>query len=228
MNDLRNPLKNMAITIDGTAASGKGTLATKLSERYKMKFLDTGTLYRTAVLASLQAGVDLKDSDEVARIARKMVFDFKHTGNNKFATFLDGVNVEAGIRSVEVDKGLPLTAPVAVIRAALLDRQINFAKEWKPIYGVILDGRDCGARIAPDAEVKLFITGDARIRAERRQAQLAERDIEMSLDELHADMVRRDERDAPNTIQTDDAHVLDCTKLNADEVFAAAVAIIEA
>lgn len=226
-NPERNKLQHHAVTIDGTAGSGKGTLATRISEKYKIKFLDTGTIYRTVVYAALKNNIALTDTFAVAKMAKTLNFDFKHLGNNQFATFLDGENIEDKIRLPEVDKGLPLTAPQAEIRAALLQRQIKFVAEWTPMYGVLLDGRDCGARIAPEATIKFFITGDARVRAERRQKQLAARGIDVSLDELHADMTFRDERDAPNTIQTADAHVLDCCNMNAEEVFAAAVKIIE-
>ncbi|MFZ2619614.1 MAG: (d)CMP kinase, partial [Alphaproteobacteria bacterium] len=199
-----NPLKGHVVTIDGPSASGKGTLAKRLSRIYRMKYLDTGTLYRTVVLAALRQGVSLTDTAAVAEVGRTMNFDFKHIGNNHFSTFLDGEDVEAAIRTPEVDKGIPLTAPEPAIRQALFDRQHQFALTWKDVYGVLLDGRDCGARIFPEASVKFFIVGDVAERARRRIVQLQEAGLTVNATDIEADMRKRDQRDAPNTLQTPD------------------------
>lgn len=222
-----NPLKGHVITVDGPSASGKGTLALRLAKHYRVKYLDTGTLYRAVVYQALQEGVDLADTPAVAAVGQAMEFDYRHTGNNVFATFLNGENVEAGIRTPEVERGIPLTAPEPLVRAALRGRQTDFAEQWKDVYGVVLDGRDCGAVIYPQATVKLFMVGDARQRAERRAAQYMAQGLDVDVETIHADLLRRDARDAPNTIQTPDAVVIDVTKLGIEEVLATAIEVID-
>ena len=150
---MNSPLTNHTITIDGPTASGKGTLAKRLSAKYKAKYLDTGTLYRALTWAVLKCNIPLDDTSVIVVMATKMDFDFRHIGNNQFATFMDGESIERLIRTPEVDAATPILATNPDVRIALLDVQKKFVRTWAPQYGVILDGRDTGARIAPEALV---------------------------------------------------------------------------
>src|SRR5262249_1013300 len=149
------PLVGVTITVDGPTASGKGTLAKALARRWRLKFLDTGAIYRAVALSVLQAGKDPADPGAALMAARELVFDFKHKGNNEFGVWLAGDEVTEKLRSLEVGVASSVVAVQLPVRAALLDFQVNYAKHWKGLVGVVLDGRDTGARIAPDAEVKL-------------------------------------------------------------------------
>jgi cytidylate kinase len=223
----KNPLKGYVITLDGPSACGKGTLARKLSRRFRMKYLDTGTIYRAVAYQALRQGVSLEDSAALVAVAQALDFDFRHVGQNRFATFVAGENVEAGIRTLEVDRAVRPVAVNADVRAAIKSLQTNFAEHWKDTYGVILDGRDTGGRIYPAAEVKFFMEGDARTRARWRAKQLTDQGITVNEDDIYRDLVMRDENDAPNTIRTPDAVVIDVSRLRAEEVEARAVEVIE-
>lgn len=225
---VRNPLAGIAITVDGPSSSGKGTLAKTLARRYRLKFLDTGALYRAVAFKVMQSGGDCADASLAERMARGLVFDFKHKGSNEFGIWVDKVEVTDVLRSPEVGAGAGMVAAHAGVRKALLDFQVNYARVWKPLVGVILDGRDCGARIAPDAEVKLFLVGDLQERARWRWLEFVASGKEKPLDAVVAELAVRDARDEPNTIKTKDAVVIDVTKHDRAGVLNAAIEAIEA
>jgi cytidylate kinase len=224
----KNPLKGYVITVDGPSACGKGTLAKRLSRRFRMKYLDTGTIYRAVAYQALQQGVSLEDSAALVTVARELDFDFRHVGKNQFATFVAGKNVEASIRTPEVDTAVRPVSINVEVRAAIKGLQTDFAERWKDTYGVLLDGRDTGGRIYPAAVVKFFMKGDAHTRAQWRVRQLAEQGIQVEEEKVYRDIIMRDENDAPNTICMPDAVVIDVSRLSADEVESRAVEVIEA
>ena len=221
-------LAGQVITIDGPSASGKGTLAKRLAKRYKMKYLDTGTIYRTLTYLVLREKVDPTYISTVVKLAEEMDFDFKHVGNNQFETFLDGESIEAYIRTPQIDRTVRLLAPVTEVRDALRERQIGFANKWKDLYGVILDGRDTGGVIYPDAAIQFFVTGCKKTRAKLRYNQMLEVGIDVVEGDVLEQLERRDARDAENTIQTKRAHLLDITTHNADDIERQAVEVVEA
>ena len=212
---INHPLKNYVITIDGPSSSGKGTLAKRLAKRLRAKYLDTGTIYRTATYLTLKNGIDVHDVPQVVPFVSDMDFDFRHVGKNEFEAFSGEESIEKFIRTPEVDANVHYIATQSAIRQALLERQTGFAEQWKDSYGVILDGRDTGARIYPQAIAKFFVVGDAKVRAERRFAQHCDMGKEIDFETVYQDMLYRDKKDAPNTIQTPDAFVLDVTKNDA-------------
>lgn len=225
---VRNPLAGITIAIDGPSSSGKGTLAKTLARRYRLKFLDTGALYRAVAFKVMQAGGECTDGALAERMARGLMFDFKHKGNNEFGIWVDGTEVTDILRSPEVGAGAGVVAAHKGVRAALLDFQVGYAKHWKPLVGVVLDGRDTGARIAPDAEVKLFLVGDVQERARWRWLEFVAMGKDKTLDAVVAELTVRDARDEPNTIQTHDAVVIDVTQHDRAGVLAAAIAAVEA
>jgi cytidylate kinase len=204
----------MIIAIDGTTASGKGTLAREVARRYGLKRLDTGALYRAVALALLDAGADPGDEAAAAQAAR--------------ALDLDAID-EDRIRSGAVGAAASVAAAHPAVRAALLEAQRAFAAHPQ---GAVLDGRDIGTVVCPDADVKLFVVADLAVRAERRWKELTARGESRTLDTVAADIAARDKRDAERPVaptrQAEDAHLLDTTALSIEAAAAAACRIIDA
>lgn len=203
----------MIIAIDGPAASGKGTLGRRLAAHYGLRHLDTGLLYRAVAKAVLDAGGKPEDSAAAIAAAR----DFK-------AAWIE----DASLKSDRFGSTASVVSAVPDVRAALIDFQRKFAAAPP---GAVLDGRDIGTVIAPEAEVKIFLTASAEERARRRCRELESRGESADFEATLADIRRRDERDANRAVApfkpADDANVLDTTELNADAAFEAAVALIE-
>lgn len=202
--------KNIVIAIDGTAASGKGTLARKLAEALNLPHLDTGKLYRYVGLAVLRAGGDPSSPEdaEAATMVMSIALDPKNLSNQEL------MSDEAGQAASKV-------AAIPGVRKALLGYQRQFAA--KP-GGAILDGRDIGTVICPDAPLKLFVDAKVEARAERRFKELQNRGIFANYDAVLADMRERDARDSGRADApmkpADDAVIIDTTDMNADEAFA--------
>lgn len=224
---VRNPLAGCAVAVDGVYASGKGTLAITLARLYRLKYLDTGTLYRAVAWKILQAGGNPADGTTAAAAARTLKFDFRHGGNNQFQVWVDGTDASRALRTPEVAQASSVVAVQPEVRAALLDFQISYAKHWQPLVGVIMDGRDVGARIMPAAQVKLFLTGDVTIRARRRWTDYVNAGHDKALADVVAELVARDGRDEANTIQTPDALVIDTSHMDAFDVLRAAEELIQ-
>lgn len=213
-----HPLQHHTICVDGPTASGKGTLAKRLAQGYRLKFLDTGLLYRAVAYQVTQSGHTPENPAAAERAALELVFDFRHKGNNVFGAWVNGVEVTEDLRTPQTGKNASLVAIQPRVRAALLAFQQNYVSQWQPQYGVVLDGRDTGARIAPTASLKFFLTASAQARAERRHLEYTAKGQTITLAQVLADLQARDARDAPNTIQAPDAVVLDATHLTADQI----------
>ena len=203
----------MIIAIDGPAASGKGTLAKKLAAHYGLRHLDTGLLYRAVAKSVLDAGH--KSDDREAAIAAAKGLD-------------PGRFDEAVLKVYEIGEAASVVSAVPEVRAALFDFQQKFAAAPP---GAVLDGRDIGTVICPNADVKIFVTATPEARAARRARELTGRGERVDDAAVLADILRRDERDrsrlAAPLVQAPDAHLLDTTSLGIDEAFRAAVAIVE-
>lgn len=212
----------MIIAIDGPAASGKGTLARNLAKHLNYAYLDTGALYRTVAKIVLDAGADPANeaaAHEAALTLQKMV--------------TPDLLADPAIRNDEVGNAAAKVAAIPAVRQALLDLQRNFAKNPPDQrLGVVLDGRDIGTVICPDAQAKLFIVADPEIRAQRRTKELQAKGLNVTYEAVLADMRARDERDAGRKgaplKPADDAVVLDTTKLSEQQVFQAALDLIKA
>jgi cytidylate kinase len=202
------------IALDGPAASGKGTLGRALAKRYGLVHLDTGALYRAVARDALNSGVDPADAEAVAALARDLD-----------RTTLD----DTDLRSAEVGAAASIVSAHPQVRQALLDYQRAVAAHPD---GAILDGRDIGTVVCPDADVKLFVTASAEERARRRYAELREAGSDISLEEVQAEVRVRDERDSARAVSplrpADDAHLLDTTDLGIEAAFKAAVELIDA
>ena len=204
----------MIIAIDGPAASGKGTIARQLASRYGLHHLDTGLLYRAVGKAMLDAGYRLDDAKQATDIAARL-------DPSKYE--------ENALKQQPITEAASVVAAIPQVRQALIDYQREFA--MRP-PGAVLDGRDIGTVIAPDADVKLFIVASPEVRAARRLIELRARGESAEEREVLADILRRDERDSRRATAplkaAPDAHLLDTTHLGIDAAFRAAVDIIEA
>lgn len=203
----------MIIAVDGPLASGKGTIARTLASKFGLPYLDTGSLYRATALAVLDAGDDPADSDAAVRAARGLQ--------------VDAID-ETRIRTAEAGAAASKVAVIPAVREALYDVQRNFAYQ---AGGAILDGRDIGTVICPDADVKLFVVADAETRARRRWMELKARGDTITFEDMLAQTLERDARDAERSDApmqaADDATLLDTTSLSIDAAVAAAIAIVE-
>ena len=200
----------MIIAVDGPAAAGKGTIARALARHFGYHFLDTGSLYRMVGLAALKTGGEpIKAEAAIAAATSLNPQDF----------------ADADLRNEKVGAAASIVAVIPEVRAALLDVQRAFARQQP---GAVLDGRDIGTVICPDADVKLFITASPEVRAARRQKELGSSDYEAIL----ADIRARDERDSGRAtaplIPAADAVVIDTSSLAIEAAISAAIAAVEA
>jgi len=204
----------MIIAIDGPTASGKGTIAKRVAAHYGFHLLDTGLLYRAVARAVLDASQSLEDSEAATTCAQKLDF---------------GALDEGRLRTREIGDAASVVSAYPGVRQALFEGQRLFAQK-KP--GAVLDGRDIGTVICPEAEAKLFITASSEIRAHRRWLELVKLDPALSEESVLADIRRRDERDsnrsnAPLKI-ADDARLLDTSLMDIETASREALRLIEA
>jgi cytidylate kinase len=204
----------MIIAIDGPAASGKGTLARRLAARYGLPHLDTGLLYRAVAASLIAADRDLNDVEAANAAARGL-------GLTEFD--------EERLRGREMGEAASIVAAMPQVRAALIEAQRRFAR--RP-GGAVLDGRDIGTVICPEAEVKIFVTASPEARAQRRALEIAARGEKADYATILADIARRDARDSQRADAplraAPDAARLDTTKMSVEAAFAESLRIVEA
>jgi cytidylate kinase len=203
----------LVIAVDGPAASGKGTIARSLARHFGLPHMDTGLLYRAVALSLFRFGGDAANEFEAARA----VHEIDKIDNN-----------DHELRSEIVGSIASRISAYPMVRAALLDKQRSFAAQDG---GAVLDGRDIGTVIAPDAQVKLFVTAAPEIRAQRRLAELVARGMSVHFEEVLADIRARDERDsnrvAAPLVQAADAILLDTSALDVEQAVAEALRRVE-
>ncbi|MBA3376194.1 MAG: (d)CMP kinase [Actinobacteria bacterium] len=206
----------MIVAIDGPAGSGKSTVAFELARRLGFVHLDTGAMYRALTWLAAREGVDLGDGVELARLARENLVSFTAEGRVEIA----GEDVSSSIRAAEIDRLVPVVAQHPAVREVMRDRQRSLGSSGD----IVIEGRDIGSIVAPDAEVKVFLLAEEAERIRRRSADRPETNAEV----LAAELRRRDERDAVNTQPADDAVLLDTTDLTVDEVVVRIAELVEA
>jgi cytidylate kinase len=203
----------MIIAVDGPAASGKGTIARALARYYGLPHLDTGLLYRAVAVSVMGAGGDPADAEDAL------------LGCNFAADLLD----DPALKTEAAGKAASLVSAHPQVREALLDRQRDFATQPG---GAVLDGRDIGTVIAPEAHAKLFVTASSRVRAERRFREMQSIGQDVGFDAILADILARDERDSGRAAaplrQAEDADLLDTSELGIDGAVQRAIALVEA
>ncbi|MCA0202358.1 MAG: (d)CMP kinase [Proteobacteria bacterium] len=202
----------MIIAIDGPAASGKGTMARRIAKDLGVPYLDTGSLYRAVGVLTLRRGGNPADATDA--IAAAKVLDIKDF-------------TPADLRTEEAGNAASKVAAIAGVRAALLAYQRTFAAQPA---GAVMDGRDVGTVVCPEAHAKIFVTASLEVRVQRRIKELREKGESVNEQRVWDDMVARDERDSARSVAplkpADDAFVLDTSSMNADEAFAQAKAFI--
>lgn len=207
------------IALDGPSGSGKSVMARAVSKELNILYVDTGALYRAIGLYMYRNGVDIVKADEV--VARLSEINLELTqGEDGQIVMLNGENVNGDIRLPEISMYASKVSAIPKVREFLLDIQRDTAKK----NNVIMDGRDIGTVIFPDAEVKIFLFARNEVRAMRRYKELAEKGIETTYEEVLSDMLKRDEndrtRDVAPAVPADDAFMLDSSELNIEETIA--------
>lgn len=218
--------KVYAIAIDGPSGSGKSTLAKQISKHFDIGYLDTGAMYRTVAYFCLENQIDLENGEDVKSVLSKIDIGVKWDKNGQH-TLLNGFDVSKKIRQEIVSQGASKVAVIEEVRTLLVKLQRRISEN----NSMVLDGRDIGTIVLPNAQVKLYIDATPEKRADRRHKELVEKGLEANYDVILKDVIERDYRDKHRDIgplaQARDAIYLDTTELSFDEVFEKTVAIVE-
>jgi cytidylate kinase len=196
----------MIVAIDGPAGAGKSTVARALAERLGFRYLDTGAMYRALTWLGMQRGMDLSAADELASVARTEPVTFDDEGR----VWIAGTDVTSSIRGTRIDRMVPVVAAHPAVREVMRERQRQLGQEGD----VVIEGRDIGTVVAPNAEVKVYLVADRGERAKRRMAERPG----IGADALATDLRARDEKDAVRMQPADDATEIDTTNLEVEQV----------
>lgn len=210
-------LRKIVIAIDGYSACGKSTTAKQVAAILGYRYIDTGAMYRAVTLYFLDHHVSLTNPKEISKALREINISFKVNSKNITETFLNGLNVENEIRKMRISEHVSNVSVIKDVRAALVDQQRKLGKE----KGVVMDGRDIGTVVFPQAELKLFMTADVLVRAFRRQKELLNKKQLVDLDEVIDNIIQRDKIDTSRAEsplrQAEDAIAIDTTHITIGE-----------
>lgn len=216
----------MIVAIDGPAGAGKSTVASQLALRMGFQLVNTGAMYRTVAYEALQADIDLEDSEKVAEIAGGLEFEFRFVDGEN-VTFCQGRALRNEIRTAEVSRAASIISAHPEVRDVLVEQQRRVGRERPSV----LEGRDIGTVVFPDADLKVFITASAAVRAERRVEQMGEQGEEADFDEVLREIVERDKRDTEREVaplkQAEGALAIDSSNRSVDDILEEIEAIIE-
>ena len=206
----------MIVAIDGPAASGKSTTAKMVAKKLEMTYLDTGAMYRAVTLALLRSNTDLDDYDSVCQVVDELELDIYDKGS-KTIVKLDGEDVSQEIRSMPVTENVSAVSAMKYVRQTMVEIQRNIGKKTS----CVVEGRDIGTVVFPDAEFKIFMVADVNMRAKRRFKDLYEMGENRSLQEVMTDLKRRDEKDSTRAYsplqKADEAIEIDTSLLSIDQ-----------
>lgn len=209
--------KMINIALDGPAGSGKSTVAKIIANKLDILYLDTGATYRACALKCYLSGIDVKDESAVKKIIEDIDVKVEYK-NGTQVTLLDGKDVSSDIRKPEVSMLASAVSAHKVVR----DKMVELQREVAKSMDCVLDGRDIGSNVLPDAEFKYYITADSKIRAERRYKELIERGTPVDFEKLHEEIVLRDYNDSHREFaplkKCDDAKLIDTSHMTVDEV----------
>ena len=219
-------MNHRSIAIDGPSGAGKSTLAKRLAQELGFLYVDTGAIYRTVGLAALRRGIDLSDAAQVAAVLPQLTITMGYGEDGLQRMCLDGEDVTAAIRENEISACASKVAAIPAVRDFLMEMQRKAARE----HDVIMDGRDIGTVVLPQADLKIYLTAAPEARAERRYRELLERGQQANFDQVLREVVERDrrdtEREAAPLRQAEDAVLADTTGLDLEGSFRLLLGII--
>lgn len=211
-------MKKLVVAIDGPAGAGKSTIAKLAAEELGYAYIDTGAMYRSVAWKFLQTGAEFNE-EFISKLSQEMVIEFKPEAKVN-RVFVDGTEVTTAIRSAEVTANVSRVAAIGAVREAMVDQQRRMGEAG----GVLMDGRDIGTVVFPNAEVKIFLTATVEERAMRRYKELVAKGEQVDLAQLQKDIAERDRQDMEREIsplrQAEDALYLDTSEMTIDEVTA--------
>ena len=210
-------MRKIIIAIDGYSACGKSTTAKEVAKIIGYRYIDSGAMYRAVTIYFLDQHIALTNPKEIVNALQKIRITFQVNGNGVTETFLNGLNVERKIRKMRISENVSQVSAIKEVRAAMVQQQRKLGKD----KGLVMDGRDIGTVVFPEAELKLFLTADILVRAFRRQRELLEKEDLVDLDTIIANLQKRDEIDSQRKesplVQARDAIVIDTTHITIDE-----------
>ena len=217
----------ISIAIDGPSGAGKSTISRKAAEKFGFIYVDTGAIYRTIGLAAKTHGVSLEDKKAITAMLPELDIELRYNEDGEQCMYLDGKDVSRDIRLPEVSMLASAVSAIPEVRAFLVDMQRGMAAK----HDVIMDGRDIGTVILPDADLKIFLTADVADRARRRCEELREKGMDKPFDEVLDEMKRRDEQDTASAAAplkaAGDAVVLDTSGNTLEQSIAEVCRLIE-
>ena len=196
----------MIVAIDGPAGAGKSTVASRLAERLGFRYLDTGAMYRALTWLAMQQGIDLSSGDKLGELAREHRVDLDESGRVSIA----GSDVTSAIRQSRIDRMVPVVARHHEVREVMRERQ----RELAELGNAVIEGRDIGTVVCPDADVKVYLVADRIVREQRRQAERPD----IGADALATDLRARDDSDRVRMQPAEDAEVIDTSELEVEGV----------
>lgn len=214
---MENMCKNYVIAIDGEAGTGKSSLAKNIAKKYKIVYMDTGAMYRCVTLNMIWEEISLDEIYKIERLLENIKIDMENEdGEDKF--YLNGIDVTKQIREKQVNDLVSQVSHIPVVRERMVELQRKLAKGKK----IVMEGRDIGTNVFPNAKVKIYLTATAQERAKRRYEQNKEKGINIPYDEILNNVIFRDRNDKSSSVaplkKADDAFELDTTNYTLDEV----------
>ena len=210
-------MRKIIIAIDGYSACGKSTTAREVAKILGYRYIDSGAMYRAVTLYFLDHHVALTNPKEVFKALQEIKITFQVNAHGVTETFLNGLIVEKQIRKMRISENVSQVSAIKEVRRAMVDQQRKMGKQ----KGIVMDGRDIGTVVFPNAELKLFLTADILVRAFRRQKELLERDDLIDLDTVIENLINRDEIDSKREesplIKAPEATLIDTTHITVDE-----------
>lgn len=220
-------MKYISVAIDGPSGAGKSTLARKAAAILGYLYVDTGAIYRTVALSAVRGGIDPADAQALVPTLEQLDIRLEYGEDGLQHMYLNGEDVSQDIRVHEISQHASAVSAIPAVRAFLLELQRDLARK----NNVIMDGRDIGTVVLPEAQVKIFLTASPESRARRRYLELQQRGQDTDLDTVLRDIIKRDEQDSNRPIaplrQAEDAVLLDTTQLNLEQSLCAILDIIK-
>ena len=216
-----------SIAVDGPAGAGKSTIAKKIAKDIDFMYVDTGAMYRAIALYFLRKGIDGHDVEKITSECPNIRVTLGYDDKGMQQVFLNEENVTPYLRTEEVGRMASLTSAIPAVREALLDLQRDMAKT----SNILMDGRDIGTNVLPDASLKIYLTASSAVRADRRYRELREKGVECDLHQIEKDIIERDRQDMSREIaplrQAEDAVLVDSSEMTIDQVVSTVIAEFE-